>query len=109
MEIFNEIARTIKEDTKGSISTAVTSLELQLGTITSTGLKVDNFKYEIKDYLMLDYLKLEKEYKTEIAGEHPHSHIIKTPKELKAISTGNRVLVATVGNEYIVVGRVANA
>ncbi|KGO14292.1 hypothetical protein NZ45_07990 [Clostridium botulinum] len=107
--IFNEIARTIKEDTKGSISNAVSSLELQLGTITSTGLKMDNFKYEVQDYMVLDYLKSYNEYATEIAGEHPHSHVLKIPKNLKALFIGDRVLVATVGNEYIVVGRVVNA
>lgn len=103
--IFNEIAREIKTDNSNTAS----SLGFEFGTITSTGLKLDNFKYEIKDYLALDYLKLKDEYDTEPAGTYTHAHVFKTPDNLKTLKEGDRVLVAAVGNEFVVVGRVANA
>lgn len=109
MEIFNEIAREIKGNTNRAVNEAVSYIGLDLGTITSTGLKLDNFKYEIQDYMMLDYLKMKNEYNAEIAGEHPHNHIFKIPKELKPISVGDRVLVALLRSEFVVVGRVVNA
>ncbi|HBJ2602705.1 TPA: hypothetical protein ACXDAM_002229 [Clostridium botulinum] len=107
--IFNEIAREMKGHTNKAINKAASSLGFELGTMTSSGLKLDNFKYEIKDYLTLDYLKMKNEYNTETAGEHPHSHNLKIPKELKTLATGDRVLVALLGNEFVVVGRVMNA
>lgn len=107
--MINEVAREIKGHTDKTISNTISSLGFELGTMTSSGLKLDNFKYEIKEYLMLDYLKMENEYNTEIAGEHPHNHIFKIPKELKPISVGDRVLVALLGSEFVVVGRVVNA
>ncbi|KEH84605.1 hypothetical protein Z966_p0060 (plasmid) [Clostridium novyi A str. NCTC 538] len=109
MTIFNELAREIKGSTNKDIGNALSSLRFGFGTITSSGLKLDNFKYEIKDYMMLDYLNLKDEYTTEIAGTYTHGHVFKTPDNLKALKEGDRVLVATVGNEFIVVGRVINA
>ncbi|HDK7162080.1 TPA: hypothetical protein PTV34_003446 [Clostridium botulinum] len=107
--IFNEIAREIKGNTNRAVNEAISYIGLDLATITSSGLKLDNFKYEIQDYMMLDYLKMKNEYNTETAGEHPHSHNLKIPKELKTLATGDRVLVALLGNEFVVVGRVMNA
>jgi hypothetical protein len=107
--IFSEIAREIKGSTNKAIGKAISSLGLELGTITNSGLKVDNFKYEIKDYMVLEYLKVQDQYITEVAGETPHSHTLKTPNELKKLSVGHRVLVALVGDEFVVVGRVLNA
>ncbi|MCW6075464.1 hypothetical protein LAV44_09005 [Clostridium sporogenes] len=107
--IFNEIAREIKGNTNRAVNEAISYIGLDLGTITSSGLKLDNFKYLIKDYLILDYLKMKNEYNTEAAGEHPHSHNFKTPKELKSLGPGDRVLVALLKNEFVVVGRVINA
>lgn len=109
MEIFNEIAREIKGNTNRAVNEAISYIGLDLGTITAAGLKLDNLKYEIQDYMMLDYLKMKNEYNTEIAGEYPHNHIFKTPEELKPLVTGDRVLVALLGNEFVVVGRVINA
>ena len=85
--IFNELAREMKEDTRESIGKLANDVGFMLGTITSTGLSLDS-------------------YKTESAGEHTHSHDVKIPKQLKSLRQGDRVLVTTVGNEYIVVGRV---
>ncbi|APQ78273.1 hypothetical protein [Clostridium botulinum] len=107
--IFNEIAREIKSSTNRAVNEAISYIGLDLGSVTSTGLKLDNFKYEIQDYMMLDYLKIKNEYNTETAGEHLHSHNLKIPKELKTLATGERVLVALLGNEFVVVGRVVNA
>ncbi|EGO86273.1 hypothetical protein G8S49_11050 [Clostridium botulinum C] len=107
MTIFNELAREIKGGTNKAIGNDLSSLGF--GTITSSGLKLDKFKYEIKDYMILDYLNLKDEYTTEAAGTYTHSHILKTPNNLKALKEGDRVLVTTVGNEFIVVGRVINA
>lgn len=107
--IINEIVREIKGNTNKTISNTISSLGLELGTVTSNGLKLDNFKYEIQDYMMLDYLKLKDEYNIEFAGTYNHNHVFKTPEELRAITSGDRVLVAAVGTEFIVVGRVVDA
>ncbi|RXM79572.1 hypothetical protein DP144_01835 [Clostridium tetani] len=107
--IFNEIAREIKGNTNRAVNEAVSYIGLDLGTITSTGLKLDNFKYEIQDYMILDYLKMNNEYNAETAGKHLNNRIFKTPKELKPLTVGDRVLVALLGSEFVVVGRVVNA
>ncbi|MDS1004919.1 hypothetical protein P9J83_15655 [Clostridium sporogenes] len=107
--IFNEIAREIKGNTNRAVSEAISYIGLDLGTVTSTGLKLDNFKYEIQDYMVLDYLKMKNEYNTETAGEHSHSHNFKMPKELKSLGPGDRVLVALLKNEFVVVGRIVDA
>ena len=109
METFNELAREIRGSTNKAVNKVVSYIGLNLGTITSSGLKLDNFKYEIKDYMTLDYLQLEDEYNTETAGKHTHSHVFKTPNNLKRLKEGDRVLVAAVGSEFVVVGRVVNA
>ncbi|ASN68296.1 hypothetical protein 10S11_34 [uncultured Caudovirales phage] len=109
MEFFNEIARELNNNTNKVIGQALSTTGLTLGTIKSTGLKLDNFKYEIKNYLVLEHLKMKNEYNTEASGENPHKHILKTPQELKALDDGDRVLVALLGNEFVVVGRVVNA
>lgn len=103
MEItFNELAREIKKGSKNSINKALLGVGLEFGTITSTGLKLDTFKFEIKDYLVLEYLKLSQENFTSTNS----GSSVKTPKELKPITPGDRVLVAAVGNEFVIVGRV---
>ena len=109
METFNELAREIRVSTNKAVNKVVSYIGLNLGTITSSGLKLDNFKYEIQDYMILDYLKMRNEYNVEMSGEYPHNHVLKTPKELKPISVGDRVLVALLGSEFVVVGRVVNA
>ena len=35
------------------------STGIEIGVISSSGLKLDNFKYEIKDYSICDYLKID--------------------------------------------------
>lgn len=112
--IFNEIARHIKDNTNKSIEKAV--LKLELGTITSSGLKVDNFKYVANEYMVLEYLKTENQYETNSAGveihdqgTQYHKHRFNIPSVLRPLSSGDRVLVATVDNNFVVIGRVSNA
>jgi len=107
--LFNDIARAIKDNTNKTVGKVTSILGLELGTITSAGLKVDNFKYEAKDYMVLEHLKLQEQYTTEAAGVDVHSHNISTPSGLKPLTPGDRVLVATVGGDFVVIGRVTNA
>ncbi len=79
MSIYNEIARSINKNTKNSALKQVIS-RIELGEIKSTGLKLDTFKYEIQKYLII-----------ESAGH---------------LSAGDRVLVANIGDEFIVIGRI---
>ncbi|GAA0115746.1 hypothetical protein [Clostridium senegalense] len=104
--IFEEVVRSLNNNTGKAIDGALYGTGFTLGTLTTTGLKLDNFKPEINDYLVLDYLELENEYSTESSGEHSHSHILKTPSNIRKLKTGDRVLVAQVGNECVIVGRV---
>lgn len=107
--VFEEIKRIMDANSKTDIDKAMFSNSLVLGTITTTGLKLDDFKYEIANYLVLDYLKLNDSYSTEnTTCTSSHSHEFKTPNNLLSIKPGNRVLVARIGNECIVVGRVTS-
>ncbi|KAI3346232.1 hypothetical protein FDB30_04165 [Clostridium botulinum] len=105
--IFEDIKRVMDNNFKSGINEAMFSNSLVLGTITTTGLKLDDFKHEITDYMLLDYLKLNDNCNTEnTTCTSSHSHEIRTPENLKSIKAGNRVLVARIGNECIVIGRV---
>ncbi|WP_017752529.1 hypothetical protein [Clostridium tyrobutyricum] len=79
-----------------------TGFSMTLGTITETGIKLDNFKYEISDYMVLEYLTMNKDYMTETNN----SDKVTTPDELKPLNVGDRVVVATIGVQNIVMGRV---
>lgn len=110
--IYNEVAdvaREIKKHTNKSIGSAISGLGAEFGTITDSGLKLDSFKYEITDYMILDYLTMDTNYfaQTDTAGTDSHSHKVITPEGLKPLKTGDRVLVTEVGNETIVLGRVS--
>lgn len=106
--MFNDIARSIKENINDGVGASLIGIALELGDITPTGLKLDNFKHEIKDYMLLDYLTLKREYVTETACVHSHTHVIKTFDKILPIAPGDRVLVANVSGEFIVVGRIAS-
>lgn len=105
-DVFNEIARTVHDKTNKTINEAMFGTGLALGTLTETGLKVDNFDHEFKDYLVLDYLKLNDSYYTEVALKH--SHEFKTPENIKKLKVGDRVLVAQFGADNVIVGRVVS-
>ena len=107
-DVFNEIARVVNGNTHNAIRGVVEGTGLTLGTITEIGLKLDNFKHEFADYMVLHYLKLEDSYNSESAGDPSHSHEIKTPNNLKKLQTGDRVLVAQFGADNVVIGRVAS-
>lgn len=124
IDLFEEIARTVDNNTNKTIDSAIDGLGLTLGIITSTGLALDNFKHEINDYLILDHLKLKESYaKNKLIREESHSHDISNspcsvethshdfipPKELERLKIGNRVLVAQLGADFIVIGRISNA
>jgi len=74
---FNGVARQIKAN------------------ITSSGLKLDSFKKEINDYLVLDYLTI--------------TNNNDLPTQLRPLSSGDRVLVATMRSEFVAVGRLSYA
>lgn len=106
-DVFNEIARTFHSNTNNAIEGAMFGTGLALGILTETGLKIDNFKHEFTDYLVLDYLKLNDSYRTESTScTVSHSHEFKTPDHLKKLKVGDRVLVAQFGADNVIVGRV---
>jgi len=92
---FNSVARQIKANINKKTNEALSITGCELGTITSTGLKLDSFKKEIKDYLVLDHLTI--------------NNTIDLPNQLRALQAGDRVLVATMGSDFVVIGRLSNA
>lgn len=110
MREMQELVRVVKDETSKSINSATTGLGVEFGTMTETGLKLDNFKDVITDYKVLDYLTMDKEYfaDTNNAGEYSHSHKVITPDGLKPLKSGDRVLVAQVGAEFVILGRMRN-
>lgn len=108
-DVFNEIARTVHSNANKAIEGAMFGTGLTLGILTPTGLKLDNFKHEFKDYYVLDYLKLNDSYYTEAATcTVSHRHEFKTPENIKKLKTGDRVLVAQFGADNVIVGRVVS-
>ncbi|HBG2457699.1 hypothetical protein KWL13_014335 [Clostridioides difficile] len=110
---FNGVARILKEKMNKSVANGTFGMGCELAEITAKGLKVNGYKDEIQDYLVLESLILKEDYFTlsdEILGaEYRHKHKIETPKELKPLSIGDKVLVAIMGAEFLVIGRVVNA
>jgi hypothetical protein len=106
---MENLVRTIKDSTNRSINNAMSGIGVEFGTMTETGLQLDNFKHEITDYKVLDYLTMDKDYfaQTDTAGEDSHSHKVMTPDGLKPLKAGDRVLVAQVGAEFIILGRMS--
>lgn len=103
------LARTIYDKGHETAKNVVknTGISLDFGTVTSTGLKLDSFKYEINDYMILDYLTLDKDYFTQTDNSDDHSHKVVTPEGLKPLKAGDRVLTAQVGSETVILGRVS--
>lgn len=97
--IFEEIARTVHTNTNKAIDSALFGVGLTLGTFYGDRLKLDNFNQDITDFLMLDLLK--SGYETQEADNHTHK--FNTP-----IESGDRVLVAEIGAECVIIGRVSN-
>lgn len=57
---YKELASILDMRMKGHAGQALSGVPCELGTMTATGLKLDNFKHEIQDYLVADWeLKIE--------------------------------------------------
>lgn len=55
MDPYKKLAATLEARMAGHASNAVSGVPAELGTLTASGLKLDSFKYEIKDYLVADW------------------------------------------------------
>jgi len=56
MDPYKQLARLLENRMAQHAGRAVAGLFCELGTITATGLKLDGFKHEIRDYLVADWL-----------------------------------------------------
>ncbi len=56
MDPYKELGKILEMRMAGHAAKATSGMSSELGTITSSGLKIDNFKHEIKDYLIADWL-----------------------------------------------------
>ena len=104
--IFDEIARTVNNNTHKSIKKALFGVGLTLGTFNGSSLKLDNFDQEVTDYLILDLLNLASSYQTEKSNDHTHT--FNMPEPLQSIKQGDRVLVAEIGSDCVIIGRVSH-
>ena len=110
--IINDIARSVNNKVNNSINAAQYGTGFSMGTVTETGLNVDSIRQEYPkgDYWILDNLKNTETITTESAnGPESHSHIIKTPNNQLPIKVGDRVLVALMGVNAVIIGRISNA
>jgi hypothetical protein len=120
---YKQLVEMIETLIKKHTARLAAGVTCELGTITNTGLKLDGFKYEIKNFLVSEHLTLDKTdfTETETDGDHSapctsggtvsvqkHKHQVKTPSELGPLKNGDRVLVAPVnhGQDFIVIARV---
>lgn len=53
---YRKLASILEQRMAGHAAQAVSGMPCELGTITATGLKLDSFKQEIRDYLVADWL-----------------------------------------------------
>ncbi|NPV90104.1 MAG: hypothetical protein HPY50_04920 [Firmicutes bacterium] len=53
---FKELTSLLDNRMKNQAAQAVSGTPSELGVVTSTGLKLDSFKHEIRDYLVADWL-----------------------------------------------------
>ncbi|RJG26713.1 hypothetical protein [Paenibacillus thiaminolyticus] len=53
---FDTIARSLHAGMQMQANKMLSGVPAELGTITETGLKLDNFKHEVQDYLVADFL-----------------------------------------------------
>lgn len=52
---YKALAVSLRNQIAGYTQTALSGLATELGTLTTTGLKLDQFKHEIQDYLVADF------------------------------------------------------
>lgn len=55
MDPFNKLAAVLESRMSGHATAAVSGVPAEMGTLTSSGLKLDSFKHEIKDYLVAEW------------------------------------------------------
>lgn len=101
---YREFATAINNHATTKVKKHTNLISLCLGTITSSGLLVDGFKHEIRDYYIADYLTLDSSYMTTTTANDN----VLTPDELKPLKEGDRVLVAPINNgkDYVITCRV---
>ncbi|GBF35489.1 hypothetical protein DCCM_4618 [Desulfocucumis palustris] len=56
MDPFKQIVSLLEARITDKAGRPASGMQCELGTITSAGLKLDNFKHEIKDFLIADWL-----------------------------------------------------
>lgn len=122
---YVNLAKSIKDHIVGHAQNALKSVATDLGTITATGLKLDNFKEEIQDYLVgawtvdlnLPAFSISGTMFPDI-GEQTHIRFEVEESEIKgaelsfakALKPGDRVLAIPVnsGNDAVVICKVVN-
>lgn len=55
MDPYKQLAGIIKEQSKKEAKSAVSGVPCELGTITASGLKLDTFKHEMRDFLVAEW------------------------------------------------------
>jgi hypothetical protein len=55
MDPYKKLAAALESRMAGHASTAVTGIPAEMGTMTASGLKLDSFKHEFKEYLVADW------------------------------------------------------
>lgn len=53
---FKQLVALLDARMAGQSARAISGMPCELGTMTTSGLKLDSFKHEIKDYLVADWL-----------------------------------------------------
>ncbi len=103
---YRSLASFIEERARSHTRAVLMDVQAELGTITASGLKLDGFAHEIKDYLVAEYLTLPATFGTDSAGD-----TLATPAPLRALQPGDRVLVVPVngGQDHVVIARVKHA
>ncbi len=100
---YKALAASIEERARRHAEAATLGISAELGTITPTGLKLDGFAHEIRDYLVAAGLTLPGALGPDSGGD-----TLTTPDGLRALRAGDRVLVVPVnrGQDHVVVARV---
>ncbi|MFD1176901.1 hypothetical protein ACFQ3W_11400 [Paenibacillus puldeungensis] len=65
---YTALAASLRENAAKKASEALTGVSAELGSITGSGLKLDSFKHEIKDYLVAEFPGTLKLPKLEMTG-----------------------------------------
>jgi hypothetical protein len=55
MDPYKKLAAVLESRMSGYASAAVSGVPAELGTLTGSGLKLDSFKHEIKDYMIAEW------------------------------------------------------